>query len=62
MDSEMLLRVFVDGNQWCAVYHEDFINLQESPAGFGNSVAGAVADLMFQTSGVGPGGRPFSIK
>lgn len=51
MDSEMLLRVFVDGNKWCAVYHEDFINLQESPAGFGNSVAEAVDNLMFQSSG-----------
>ena len=51
MDSEMILRVFVDGNKWCAVYHEDFINLQESPAGFGNSVSEAVEDLMFQSSG-----------
>ena len=54
MDSEMILRVFVDGNKWCAVYHEDFINLQESPAGFGNSVAEAVEDLMFQSSGDKP--------
>lgn len=49
MDSEILLRVFVDGNKWCAVYHEKFINLQESPAGFGNSVAEAVEDLMQNT-------------
>ena len=48
MDSEILLRVFVDGNKWCAVY-QDFINLQESPAGFGNSVAEAVEDLMKNT-------------
>ncbi len=27
-------RVFMDGDQWCAVY-PDFINIQESPAGFG---------------------------
>lgn len=29
-------RVFRDGNAWCAV-HPDFINLQESPAGFGET-------------------------
>jgi len=29
-------RVFLDGNSWCAV-HPDFVNLQESPAGFGNT-------------------------
>lgn len=31
-----LSRVFKDGNAWCAVY-PDFVNLQESPAGFGDS-------------------------
>lgn len=29
-------RVFMDGNAWCAV-RPDFINLQESPAGFGET-------------------------
>jgi hypothetical protein len=29
-------RVFKDGDQWCAVY-SGFVNLQESPAGFGNT-------------------------
>ncbi|HTH10272.1 MAG TPA: hypothetical protein VMA55_11940 [Acidovorax sp.] len=29
-------RVFLDGNAWCAV-HSNFINLQESPAGFGDT-------------------------
>jgi hypothetical protein len=48
MDSGIILRVFVDGNMWCAVYHTEFINLQESPAGFGNSVAEAVENLMQQ--------------
>jgi hypothetical protein len=48
MDSGIILRVFVDGNLWCAVYHTEFINLQESPAGFGNSVAEAVENLMQQ--------------
>lgn len=30
------LCLFKDGNQWCATY-ADFINLQESPAGFGET-------------------------
>jgi len=29
-------RVFLDGNMWCAV-NPDFVNLQESPAGFGET-------------------------
>ena len=29
-------RVYKDGSAWCAV-HPDFINLQESPAGFGDT-------------------------
>lgn len=33
-----------DGNQWCA-HRQDFINLQESPAGFGESKLLAMADL-----------------
>lgn len=33
-------RVFMDGNAWCAV-RPDFINLQESPAGFGTTPAEA---------------------
>lgn len=37
-------RVFKDGNQWCAVM-PDFINLQESPAGFGNTQLEARSDL-----------------
>jgi hypothetical protein len=37
-------RVFIDGNAYCAVL-PDFINLQESPCGFGDSPALARAEL-----------------
>jgi hypothetical protein len=37
-------RVFKDGNAWCAV-RSDFINLQESTAGFGDSPEAARAEL-----------------
>lgn len=33
-----------DGDRWCATFG-DFINLQESPAGFGSTVLDALADL-----------------
>jgi hypothetical protein len=33
-----------DGNMWCAFY-DDFINLQESPAGFGETPQKAVDEL-----------------
>jgi len=33
-----------DGNTWCATW-PDFINLQESPAGFGDTPEEALADL-----------------
>lgn len=38
------VRTFMDGNAWCAV-HPDFINLQESPAGFGDTREEAIAAL-----------------
>lgn len=38
------IKVFRDGVLWCAVY-DDFINLQESPAGFGATPRDAVNDL-----------------
>lgn len=38
------VRTFMDGNQWCAV-RPDFTNLQESPAGFGDTKEEAVAAL-----------------
>jgi hypothetical protein len=37
-------RVFMDGNAWCAVF-PDFTNLQESPAGFGETPVAARAEL-----------------
>jgi hypothetical protein len=38
------VKVYVDGSKFCAV-HTNFINLQESPAGFGDTVEEAVNDL-----------------
>ena len=35
---------FMDGNHWQCVFG-DFINLQESPAGFGNTQIEALVDL-----------------
>ena len=34
----------MDGNQWCAT-EKDFINLQESDAGFGDTMEDAIEDL-----------------
>jgi hypothetical protein len=39
---------FRDGNQWCCVFG-DFVNLQESPAGFGETFEDALADLQGTT-------------
>ena len=38
------IRVFMDGNAFCAT-HLDFVNLQESPAGFGDTREEAIANL-----------------
>jgi len=38
------VRTIMDGNAWCAVL-PDFINLQESPAGFGDTREAAIAAL-----------------
>jgi hypothetical protein len=38
------LRLFRDGNQWCATF-SDFINLQESQCGFGDTALDAFAEL-----------------
>lgn len=43
-------RVFKDGNAFCAV-RPDFVNLQESPAGFGETEALARAALAAQSKG-----------
>lgn len=39
------LCLFRDGNQWCCV-RPNFVNLQESPAGFGKTMIGAYHDLI----------------
>ncbi len=40
------IRYTWDGDQICAVKHDDFINLQESPAGFGSTKEEACANLV----------------
>jgi hypothetical protein len=41
-------RVFKDGSAWCAVF-PDFVDLQESPAGFGDTPEAARAELKCAT-------------
>lgn len=41
------LNVFKDGDKWCATF-KDFVNLQESQAGFGDTALEAFADLARQ--------------
>jgi len=48
VESALGVRTFRDGNQWCAV-RSDFISLQESPAGFGDTRAEALATLEKET-------------
>ena len=43
------VQVYMDGDKWCAV-GPDFINLQESPAGFGTNPREAAADLERETA------------
>ncbi len=43
------IQVKMDGDQWCAT-QADFINLQESPAGFGDSPKEAVDALLVEVS------------
>ncbi len=43
-------RVFMDGDKWCAV-RPDFVNLQESPAGFGDTPDAARAALATTDAG-----------
>ena len=42
--------IFVEGDKYGACYH-DFQNLQESPAGFGDTPARAVAGLLIEDNG-----------
>ena len=39
------ISIFRDGTAWCAVYTESFVNLQESPAGFGGTPLEAIQNL-----------------
>lgn len=39
------IRTYKDGNAWCAV-KPDFVNLQESDAGFGNTPEAATKELL----------------
>jgi hypothetical protein len=41
-------RIFLDGDMWCAV-GPGFVNLQESPAGFGSTPILALRRLLFPT-------------
>lgn len=43
--SDQTYQVFKDGSAWCAV-GADFINLQESDAGFGDTPVEALAELL----------------
>lgn len=42
------INTFIDGDSWCAVF-DDFINLQESIAGFGNTPEDAIESLLKAT-------------
>jgi predicted Zn-ribbon and HTH transcriptional regulator len=44
MDPDAQVRIFKDGNMWCAV-RDPFINLQESDAGFGEKEVDALQEL-----------------
>jgi len=48
------VRTFMDGNAWCAV-HPDFVNLQESAAGFGDTPEAARLALSSPTVEKGAG-------
>jgi len=41
------VKFFKDGNQWCAVF-VNFTNLQECPAGFGNTCMEALDSLLLE--------------
>jgi hypothetical protein len=40
-----------DGSSWCCKF-QDFVNLQESPAGFGDTCIEAIANLIVEAGGV----------
>lgn len=43
--TELYYIVKLDGDKWCAHY-SDFVNLQESPASFGDTAAQALQDFI----------------
>jgi hypothetical protein len=45
------IRVFKDGNAWCAVYESTFENIQESPCGFAATPREAVFALSLELGG-----------
>ena len=44
MNEEKQIVTYMDGDKYCAVY-SDFINLQESDAGFGDTKEDAISNL-----------------
>jgi hypothetical protein len=47
MESDKTIIIKKDGNKWCA-HREDFVNLQESNAGFGDDPHVALANLVLE--------------
>jgi len=45
LNKEPEYNLFMDGDMWCAT-HLDFVNLQESEAGFGKTKAEAIKELI----------------
>jgi hypothetical protein len=40
------VKLYKDGDKWCAVYKPTFINIQESPVGFGETENEALLNLI----------------
>ena len=45
-NEEFVLRLYMDGNQWCCVDDNRFIDLHESNAGFGRTRDEAIEDFV----------------
>lgn len=43
--TEIALRIYLDGDKWCCVNDNSFENLQESPAGFGDTQEEAIEEF-----------------
>jgi hypothetical protein len=48
-----------DGDKYCATY-DDFVNLQESPAGFGSTVTQAMVNLFHDNARIAYKEPPFT--